>query len=233
MKLQHIRSSLDDIKKDDLRILEELKVKISNLEGLLNKKYIELNKIQNRKAVINNILDVKDNKRSLFRILRPILELVLMALATFVTIISIESLSALLIIILLIILGMSIDSFNIIQNDYAKLSEKNNSTSQMIIKTLLNIVKKRELLALDMDECMKAEVLVDSEIKQMEEDMSINRGQYDSLKEEISFIEGNSHAVNWLIDKYKFEELSSDNSVVRFIESKKELKKIAPSAKSY
>ncbi|MDE6292638.1 MAG: hypothetical protein K2L98_03035, partial [Bacilli bacterium] len=179
------------------------------------------------------ILDVKDNKRSLFRILRPILELVLMVLATFITIISIESLSIILIIILLIILGMSADAFNIIQNDYAKLSEKDNSTSQMIIKTLLNIIKKRELLNLDMDECMTAEVLVDSEIKKMEEEMGINRDQYDSLKEEISFIEGNSLAVNWLIDKYKFEELTNDNSVVKFIESKKELKKIAPSAESY
>lgn len=229
MKLQHIRASLEDIKKDDLIILEELKDKISNLEGLLNKKYIELNKIQNRKAVINNILDVKENKRSLFRILRPILEFILIVLATFIIIISIESLSTLLIIILLIILGMSIDAFNIIQNDYTKLSEKDDSASQMIIKTLLNIIKKRELLVLDMDECMKSEVLVDSEIKKMEEEMSMNRDKYDSLKEEISFIEGNSLAVNCLIDKYKFEELNSDNSVVRFIEGKKELKKTVPS----
>ena len=45
MKLQHIRQSLDDIKKDDLIIIEELKNKINDLERLLNKKYVELDEI--------------------------------------------------------------------------------------------------------------------------------------------------------------------------------------------
>lgn len=67
MKLQHIRKSLDDIKEDDLIILEELKSKIEDLEHSLNIKYTELDKIEIQKDIINNIIAIRDSKIRLMR----------------------------------------------------------------------------------------------------------------------------------------------------------------------
>ncbi len=233
MKLQHIRQSLDDIKKDDLIILEELKVKIDALEHSLNKKYIELDQIETRKAIINNILSIKENKRSLFRVLRPLLEFALMILASVLIVMSIESLSVFIILLACFILGLSTDALNIIQQDYIKITEENDSIIRIIISALYNITKKRNILSIDMDEYLSAEEIINSEIKKMEAEMSKNRSQHDSIKEEISFLEGNATAVNWLINKYNFEEMPNENPLVRFIEDKKELKKVVPTANSY
>lgn len=236
MKLQHIRQSLDDIKKDDLIIIEELKNKINDLERLLNKKYVELDEIETRKSIINNILDIKDNKRSLFRVLRPLLEFALIGIAAVMVVISVEALSAFLILLVCFILGLSADALTIIQKEYNKITESTDSSIKLIINALCNIAKKRNVLSINMDECLMAEELINSEIKKMEEEMSKNRSKRDSLKEEVSFIEGNSHAVNCLIEKYKFEEMPNDNPLVQFIEDKeekKELKKIVSPAEAY
>lgn len=233
MKLQHIRQSLDDIKSDDLIIIEELKNKINDLEKKLDKKYIELDDIEMRKEIINNILDIKGNKKRFLRILRPVLEFVLMLLASFLTIISIESLSTILVLLLCFIMGLSLDAFNIIQKDYTKITDKDEPSYKIILRALYNVFMKTAILSLNMDECIKAESQINSEIKELETEMSANRSLRDNLKDEVSYIEGNAHAVNCLINKYKFEEMGNDNALVQFIEAKKELKKTAHPLSSY
>lgn len=225
MKLQHIRKSLEDIKEDDLIIIEELKNKISDLEQSLNKKYVELDEIEIRKNIINNLLDIKDNKKKLFRILRPVLEFVLMLIASFLTIITVESLSMILIILLCFILGLSADALNIIQKDYSKIVEKDDSSLIAIIKALCKIFIKRNILSTNMEECLMAAEAINMEIREMEQNISMNRSRHENLKDEVSYIEGNAHAINCLINKYKFEDMNDENALVRFIEGKKELKK--------
>ncbi|MDE6142294.1 MAG: hypothetical protein K2G03_06790 [Bacilli bacterium] len=225
MKLQHIRQSLDEIKKDDLIILEELKNKISELEQSLNKKYTEKDEIETRKEIINNILNIKANKKRFLRMLRPVLEFVLMVIASVLIVMTIESMSALLLLFICFILGVLADALNIIQNDYSKITEKDGSSIGTIVKALCNVFMKKNALSINMENCLKIEEIVNSEITELEKELHINRSKIDSLKDEVSYIDGNAHAVNCLINKYKFEDMNNDNALVQFIESKKELKK--------
>lgn len=231
MKLQHIRQSLDDIKTGDLMILEELKDRIADLEHSLNEKYIELDRIKERKKIINNILNIKDDKRLLFRFFRPILDFLLMAIGAILVFISTETISILLLIFISIILGLSVDAFNIIRKDYSKVTEKDDFIGKKIINAYLNIIRSREHYITDMSKCLTIEETINKQIKQMEQEIFSKRNERNILNDEISFIEGNMYAVNCLINKYKFEEINNETSLAQFIQCKKELRKaMAPNS---
>ena len=157
--------------------------------------------------------------------LRPVLEFVLMVIASVLIVMTIESMSALLLLFICFILGVLADALNIIQNDYSKITEKDGSSIGTIVKALCNVFMKKNALSINMENCLKIEEIVNSEITELEKELHINRSKIDSLKDEVSYIDGNAHAVNCLINKYKFEDMNNDNALVQFIESKKELKK--------
>lgn len=58
--------------------------------------------------------------------------------------------------------------------------------------------------------------------------MHSHKNTREKLKDEVSFVEGNIHAVDCLINKYKIDEMNNDTTLVHFIENKtrRELKKV-------
>lgn len=233
MKLQHIRQSLNAIKETDLINLEELKDKIKNLERELDIKYTELEQIKIRKEIIDNIFSIRESKKSLMRFLRPLLELVLLAIISYIIIISAASMSGILIVFAGLLLAVSLDALHILKDDYTKVIGKDDISCRGVLKALSNIFKSKNILSLDMEECLALEEDLNSDIKELEKELNLSRAKSDSLKDEISYIEGNEHAVNCMIDKYKLEEMNNETAVVQFIERKIELKKTMEPANSY
>ncbi len=225
MKLKHIRQSLDEIKESDLILLEELKETIEDLECSLNKKYTELNNIETRKDIINNAITIRDDKKRLLRFLSPILELVTMGFGMTFAISAIEGPTFLLVFIIAIILSLSTDAIYVFQREYSKVSNKDNHPLKRFFEALTNIMMKYEMLSLKKSDCETEEDSLNIEIKRLEEELSKRRSNKERINDEVSFIEGNIHAVNCLIEKYKFEDMKDDTTLVQFIEDKKELKK--------
>lgn len=228
MKLQHIRKSLDDIKEDDLIILEELKSKIEDLEHSLNIKYTELDKIGIQKDIINNIIAIRDSKIRLMRFFSPIIEIILILLGTLATVLLIESSSGIILLIVCLLFGLSMDTFMIVQREYSKVTTKDDSLIKTFINALCNILSKSEKLSINMQNCLCEEESLNDEIKQIETEMHSHKNTREKLKDEVSFVEGNIHAVDCLINKYKIDEMNNDTTLVHFIENKtrRELKKV-------
>ena len=220
MKLQHIRQSLDEIKLDDLRSLKELKDEIDELEISLNAKYRELDTIESKIEIINNILSIRNSKKRFMRFFRPILDFFLIIALTLTTI-SIASPSTLWVVFILTLVGISADAFYIIQREYGKVTDKDDSMLKRIVKAFLNIMMSIENINNTMSECLSVEEKVNAEIKQIEEDMNLKRNKRDRLNAEVSFVEGNIYAVDHMMDKYKMEDLNNETAVVQFIEDKR------------
>lgn len=225
MKLQHIRESLDDIKKDDLIILEDLRNKIENLEGYLNKKYTELDKVENGKAIINNALSIRDNKKKLLRFFSPIVEFLILAIGSLLTVVVIEASTGILVLFLCVLFGFAIDALTVFQRDYSQVSNKDKKILKRFMEALINILSNSEKLEHKIDDYEIETESLNSEIKKLEEEVSHHRNDRDKLNDEVSFIDGNIYAVDCLIDKYKMEEMNNELPLVRFIEEKHELKK--------
>lgn len=233
MKLQHIRKSLADIKEDDLIILEELRSKIEELQHSLNIKYTELDKVETQKNIINNIIAIRDNKRHLLRFLSPILEIILICLGTLMTVLLIESSTGLILLIICSIFGLSLDTFMTVQREYSKVTIKDESIIKTFIMAVSNLLSKSERLSINMQNCLFEEENLNVEIKKLESEMNLHKNTSEKLKDEMSFVEGNIHAVDCLINKYKFDEMNNDTTLVHFIEDKIELKKVIGSPVSY
>lgn len=127
---------------------------------------------------------------------------------------------------------LSIDAVSVIQKEYSKVTDKNDYLIRQFIHALINVVIKSKTLSYDKSNCDSEEDTLNFEIKRMEEVIRNNRNQRDILNDEISFIDGNIHAVNCLINKYKFEDMNNDNTLVQFIEDKR-LNKVIGTTESY
>lgn len=225
MKLQHIRESLDAIKEDDLIILEELRSKIENLEGSLNKKYTELDKVECGKEIINYALSIRDDKKKLLRFLSPILEFLVLIVGSLITVLIIQASTGILVLFLCALFGLVFDAINVIQKEYSRVSNKDKGLMGRLLEVFNNIFAKSERLAIQMDGYFEQEQLLNGEIKELQEKMSHHRNDCDKLSDEVCYIDGNIYAVDCLIDKYKMEDMNNELPLVKFIEEKKELKK--------
>ncbi len=218
MKIEHIKAALEEISAEDEATLNHIKQELQNCDAKIKELLLNLDEAREHQQKLLKINELRNDKGKKAKLLRGLFQKVggvflicagICAPGSFV-------LSGIAILLGLLILCNGVHIYN---QTIGSVMQGNIVSNY--IRLLHEVFQDKSLIYLELMAANELNNSIAHEISQNEQNRNSLVNEADSIKDELSNIEGYQLGLTTLNDKYKIPEVSDNLEVVGYVESRK------------
>lgn len=214
MKIDQIKATLDAISKEDENALTEIKEELQKYDQIINELECSLDDINNQEARMAIISEIRTNVSKKLEIILTMIEKIGgVGIILFAIVASLPIMPT--IIILALGFGLTTKGVCDYQRIFSPFMKKNMFLSYLAM--FKELLKDKDVFKSEINRinALSEDITAQLSSNQRSRDSLSTRAE--SIKDELSFIEGNLIAVDTLNNKYKIEELSDNVELVSYV----------------